>query len=33
MIVPFAYNENPRLKFAAVTTLGLLCTEFEPIPQ
>ena len=33
MITPFAGHENPRLKFATLTTLGLLCSEFEPSIQ
>lgn len=29
-ILPFANSESPRLKWALMTTIGLLCTEFEP---
>ncbi|CAG9321782.1 unnamed protein product [Blepharisma stoltei] len=30
MILPFVSSANPRLQWATATTLGLLCTEFEP---
>lgn len=30
MIMPFASSTNPRLQWAFSTTLGLLCSEFEP---
>lgn len=30
MILPFANSTNPRLQWATATTLGLLCSEFEP---
>ena len=30
MILPFASNTNPRLQWATATSLGYLCTEFEP---
>lgn len=30
MLVPYCSSSNPRLIWAAVTSLGLLCTEFEP---
>ena len=33
MILPFASSENPRLQWAFSTTVGLLCTEFEPFIQ
>lgn len=33
MVLPFLTSSNPRLVWASVTTLGLLCTEFEPTLQ
>ena len=33
MVLPFLSSPNPRLVWASVTTLGLLCTEFEPTLQ
>jgi hypothetical protein len=33
MFLPFMQSPNPRLKWAALTTLGLFCSEFEPIVQ
>lgn len=33
MVLPFQTSPNPRLVWASVTTLGLLCSEFEPTLQ
>lgn len=33
MVLPYLKSSNPRLKWAALTTLGLLCSEFEPTLQ
>ena len=33
MISPFATSQNPRLQWAYATTIGLLCSEFEPSIQ
>jgi len=33
MVLPFLTSPNPRLVWASVTTLGLLCSEFEPTLQ
>ena len=30
MLLPYLASENPRLRWAALTSLGLLCSEFEP---
>ncbi|CAG9323812.1 unnamed protein product [Blepharisma stoltei] len=29
-VLPFANSDSPRLKWATMTTIGLLCSEFEP---
>lgn len=30
MLIPYCNSANPRLMWAAVTSIGLLCSEFEP---
>jgi hypothetical protein len=32
-VLPYTQSQNPRLRWAALTTLGLLLTEFEPTIQ
>lgn len=33
MVLPFTTSSSPRLQWASITTLGLLCSEFKPVIQ